>query len=341
MSTYETMRARLQNAENLLEGSFALDNLAAVAAELDRIEALGIDYMPNRFFPTLAEGDDLTRAAANFGVERRPAACAEVTLTILGDPGQEIGEDVKAAAGEMIFACRETAVIPADGAVDVYAVCETAGSQGNVAAGALDEFVTAYEGLTSVTNAGQSYGGADEESDEALRSRVLARWQSPSTGGNRADYVNWAMEVSGVFRARAFNPSAGNVTVSVVAAGNTEAGEELLESVEAHIEENRPIGANVTVESGEAVVLNVAIQAEIDESRTAQSIQQEIAQALEAYIESISFVENRVSYLKIADLLFVEGVLDVVSYTINGSDDSITLEETQFPQLGEVTVNGA
>ena len=341
MSTYETMKARLRNAENLIEGSFALDNLSAVAAELDRIEELGVNFMPNRFFPTLAEGDDLTLAAANFGVERRPAAFAAVTLTIMGDPGALVDEEVKAAAGDMIFACRESAVIPDDGAVEVYAVCETAGADGNVAAGAIDEFITAYDGLTGVTNESQSYGGADEESDEALRGRVKARWQSPSTGGNRADYVNWALDVEGVAKARAFNPSAGNVEVYLVAAGNTEAGEELLEAAAAYIEENRPIGANVTVKSGEAVELNLSIQAKVKEGYTLMSAKQEIEAALETYIESISFVEDRVSYLKIADLLFVDGVEDITSYTINGGESSISLEETQFPKLGEVTVSGS
>lgn len=341
MSAYETMKARLQNGENLIEGSFALDNLAAVAAELERIEELGVNYMPNRIFPTLATGEDLTLAAANFGVERKPASFAEVTLTITGDPGQEIGNDVKAAAGDVIFVCQQETVIPESGVAKVHAQCETAGEEGNVGAGAIDEFITDYQGLLSVTNESQSYGGADQESDESLRGRVKSRWQNPSTGGNRADYVNWALGVEGVAKARAFNPSAGNVKVYVIAAGNREAGKELIGQVGQRIQELRPIGANVTVESAKAVPLNLQIQASILEGYTDEGVREEIISALKEYIEGISFVENRVSYLKIADLLFVPGVADVAEYTMNGGEESISLTETQFPQLGEVSVSGS
>ena len=48
------------------------------------------------------------------------------------------------------------------------------------------------------------------------------------------------------------------------------------------------------------------------------------------------------SFMKTADLLLqVDGVADVTDIVINDLDSSITLEETQFPVVGEVTIQEA
>lgn len=339
MSIFEDMKSRLQNAANLAEGGFALDNIAAVAAELERIEELGIDYMPYRFFPTMASGDDLTLAAANFGVERKAAMSATAVLTITGDVGTAIDSEIKAAAGDMIFVC-SSGVIGSDGTVAVVAVCETAGAQGNVPIGAISEFVTAYAGLDSVANGAAASGGADEESDEDLIERVKVRWQNPSTGGNAGDYLRWALSVPGVSRARVFNPRAGNVNIYLVGSGNTTASSQLIARVAEYIEARRPVGANVAVQSATAVPVNVAITATLQDGYTAAVIKSALQAALGEYVAGISFRDDVVSYLRIADLLFVEGVSDVSAYTLNGGTTTLELEATQFPVLGTVTVNG-
>lgn len=338
MSAYDDMISRLGGSEHVVEGSFYTDNLAAVAEEVERLDAV-LDYMPNRFFPTLASGEDLTLAAANFGVVRKGATAATVTLTITGDAGTVIDGSIKAAAGDMIYDCA-SAVIPDSGSVDVTATCETAGAEGNVAVGTVTELLDAYAGIDSVTNALAATGGADEESDEDLLERVKARWQSPSTGGNRADYITWALSVDGVSRAIALNPSAGHVSVYIVATGNTAASSALISSVAAYIETVRPIGAAVTVASATAVPINASVTATIADGYTVASVKASITEALKSYIAGLGLEAAQVSYLRIADLLFVDGVTDVTAYTLNGGTSAISLSETEFAQMGTVTVNG-
>ena len=89
MSTYSDMIERLTTAASKAAGSLATDNIAAVAVELDRIRE-ELEAMPARFFPTMASGEDLTAAAANFGVNRREATRATVTLAITGEAGAEM-----------------------------------------------------------------------------------------------------------------------------------------------------------------------------------------------------------------------------------------------------------
>ena len=171
-------------AENAAEGSFVQDNVRAVAEVLDRIVSMKLNEMVNRFFPQLAMGDDLTLAAANFGVNRRGATPASVQVTLTGTPGTEIDGEIRVASGELIFAC-ETGALGDDGKATILATCETPGAAGNVLPGTVTEFVTPYEGLDTVTNATAGFGGADEESDEDLLIRLEARLSALGTGGGR------------------------------------------------------------------------------------------------------------------------------------------------------------
>jgi uncharacterized phage protein gp47/JayE len=48
---------------------------------------------------------------------------------------------------------------------------------------------------------GYTTGGADQETQDALRTRMLARYAAPPHGGDAADYVAWATSVPGCTRA--------------------------------------------------------------------------------------------------------------------------------------------
>jgi uncharacterized phage protein gp47/JayE len=55
-------------------------------------------------------------------------------------------------------------------------------------------------------------GGADQETQADLRTRMLFRYSEPPQGGSAADYVEWALEVPGVTRAW-IEPGGGSVQV--------------------------------------------------------------------------------------------------------------------------------
>ena len=48
---------------------------------------------------------------------------------------------------------------------------------------------------------GFATGGADDETVDELRNRMLAKYRAPPQGGAASDYVLWALEVPGVTRA--------------------------------------------------------------------------------------------------------------------------------------------
>jgi uncharacterized phage protein gp47/JayE len=126
--------------------------------------------------------------------------------------------------------------------------------------------VSPIVGVTPSATAGVLSGGADVETDDALRSRLLARIQNPPQGGAASDYVAWALQVSGVTRAWVFAQELGPGTLTVRfvrdndgtgAAILPDAGE--VAAVQAYINARRPVTAQVTVVAPTANALNFTI----------------------------------------------------------------------------------
>jgi uncharacterized phage protein gp47/JayE len=69
-------------------------------------------------------------------------------------------------------------------------------------------------GVSSAAYVVHLIGGADTETDEQLRMRILQRIRNPPMGGAQADYVAWALAVPGVTRAWAA-PEQGVGTITV------------------------------------------------------------------------------------------------------------------------------
>ncbi len=93
----------------------------------------------------------------------------------------------------------------------------TGGAVANLAAGETMQFQTPISGVDGgvIVNSEGISGGADEESDDDLRTRVLLRIQNPPMGGDATDYVQWALAVAGVTRAWSFPNEMGIGTMTV------------------------------------------------------------------------------------------------------------------------------
>lgn len=323
------MKDRLETEADKREGTWTADNLQAVANELARIYSQDIENILPQAFVVTATGTNLDAACSDYGIDRREATCAEVMLEVTGQPGDYTG--VEAYAGDIVFLL-DPFSIPSEGTVQVHAVAAQAGESGNVAAGSLVEASDIR--ITAVTNREEAQGGYDRESDEVLRERALEHIRTPAISGNIAHYIQWAREVPGVSKVKVFDLARGNGTVDVVliADNNEPAPEILIEQVAEHIEEERPIGADVLVESAEAVEIQVSAKVLVQEGYTAPMVQAELMELLTTYCEETAFSSYVISYLGIVSLLFdCPGVVDVTDYTINGQGQSLTLLARQFP----------
>ncbi len=184
----------------------------------------------------------------------------------------------------------------------------------------------------------------ESETDESFRKRILERIQRPIVSGNKNHYIDWAKSVAGVGEAKVISCWEGNGTVKVIVQSSDYdvPSDEVIENVASFIEDNRPIGASITVTKAIPVSLNVDASITIESGNSLEDIKSEFVELLQTYLSSISFDEKTVlSYYKIGDIIFgIEGVIDILEYTINGGKSSLKTEFEEFFKLNEVTLNG-
>lgn len=324
------MKNRIETDADKREGTWTADNLQAVANELARIYSEEIESILPQAFVISATGINLDHACDDYGIMRRPATAAEVIVELQGEPG--IYNWLQLYAGDIVFYVPDECIISSDGTGKARAICQQTGDIGNVAAGSIDK--TDAKRITKVFNPLPAAGGYDVEPDDSLRERTLEHIRAPANSGNIAHYKQWAKEVSGVSKVKVFDLARGSGTVDVIiiAEGNETAPQKLLEAVENNIESQRPIGADVKVLSGQAVDICISANVIVGKGYTAENVQSSFYKLLGTYCEQIAFQSQIVSYLGMVNLLFgCPGVVDIISFSLNGENESIKLLSRQFP----------
>lgn len=129
---------------------------------------------------------------------------------------------------------------------------QTAGVASDATTGTKLTIASAIAGLAStglVTAPGIS-GGADQETDDEYRSRLVAAFQSAPKTGTVHDYVRWALEVPGVTRAWAIENNQGAGTVGVTFVQDDDPVDIVptaneVAAVQAYLDDRRPAGIEV------------------------------------------------------------------------------------------------
>ena len=329
---------RLKIEANLLEGGFAQDIIGSISYELANITETELNRIADRAFVTTAEGEDLDRVGADYGIERRQDAAAIVYLDIEGDEFAVINQSVKAVYNNLVFTVQEYKKINSSGVARVKAKCETLGVIGNVPANTITQFLTDYAGLRTVNNPEPAYDGFDKEDDTIYRQRILDYLANDSANCNKAQYEAWAREVTGVLKAvvkGAEDMGAGNVGV-FISAIDANVSEELKQAVYNYINEKQFINATLIVDSLNYIDIDIVANVILKEGYSNIDVMDEFKLKLKSYLPT---VEKVVSYFKISELLFdCAGVEDVTEYTVNGDIESIVLADTDFPVVGEVQI---
>lgn len=353
----QRMRGNLKSEANKMEGGFCMDNLQAVAEELARIDAMEVEPIPDKVLLDTAAGEYLDRKAAEYNEIRNPAKASVGTLFFTGDAGTILPIGTEVMYGTLVFETTAAAQIGADGSCEVGATCRTGGAAGNVAADTVTVLRAAIDGVKAVTNPAPFSGGVNAESDDSFRSRVYDKIRRPITSGNRNHLIYWAKQVSGVGGAKCLGAEVcgpGKAKVIILSDQYDAPDAVILENVKNHIEEERQIGADVTVAAATPKEVSVVVTVSMVAGYNLADIRQNIQAALLEYIGSVNREdfntpparkdENResaVSYYRIGDLIFgVDGVADIISYTLNGGTTSLASGYEEYFTLEEVNVSG-
>lgn len=322
------------------EGSFADDMTGPIAVELANLYT-SFNAVKPMVWVEKTSGKYLDMAADDLGITpRKPGTKAQVTLEITGTAGFPVpAKTTFLTVDGLYFDTTTEAVIPEAGSVTVSAQAQQAGSAYNAAENTILYQFSNDSRIEFVTNPQAAAGGTDIETDDSLFARITAARQKPCTSGNVHHYEQWALETSGVGAAKVtpiWN-GAGTVKVLIADADRQPVDAQVVAACAAHIEEERPVGAAVTVVSASALSINVTAEIIHDSSTTTEQVTEQFGVKLADYLKSISLMQSQVLYNRIGALLIgIDGVIDYAGLTLNGLEDSITLTEEQVPIVGEV-----
>lgn len=184
-------------------------------AGLAYLTLLYLDWLSKQFLPDTAENEWLGRHAKIWLGGRKDASFSSGTVLATGVGGTVIPSGTRlSASGSLLFEVTTvTTVGSVATSVPVRAI--TPGAAGNLEPGSSLSFTTAISGVDGTVTVVSLTGGADQETDDELRLRVLNRIRQPPMGGDADDYVAWALEVPGVTRAWCSPLEMGIGTVTV------------------------------------------------------------------------------------------------------------------------------
>lgn len=262
---------------------------------------------------------------------------------------------VSVAAGTLTYvdtgAVTPGGTIPPTNLVPIVAL--VAGAGGNVSAGAITQLVSPQAGVTAVTNPAPTSGGADVESDDLYRGRILLEFSTAQGAGNAGDYQRWALAYDPIGFATIEPLWAGPGTVRVIVTDqqNNPVSTIVTTGLQTQLDPTpglggglAPIGAIVTVATPSITAINPAATLVLDAGYSLDgtggtiAVRGDVVQSLSEYIDALRPGDDVILEHAKARLFAVTGVHDVSGVTLNGSAANVVLDSLHVAQLGSVTL---
>ena len=338
--TYEVIKQRILDNINIdidkREGSFVSNMAGPIAEELAKAyinmgDILSLGFIDDTF------DTYLDKRVSEFGVYRKEGVKATGEIKVEGKEGTVITNGTLIKANDLYFTVLNDIELPTDNIL--YVEANEVGYKYNLLANTEFELVEKNDKVTKLVNEVEFANGVDIETDEDLRKRFVKVINNPSTSGNKNHYEEWALEVNGVGRAVIYPLWDGNGTVKVMIIGNDNkpVTEEIVEACRLHIEENMPIGCQLTVITPS--LLSVTIKADIGlkEGYELEDIKLEFEASLNEYLKDVT---NELTYSKVYGLLVnLAGIGDINNFLINDNNSNITISEDKVINISEIILS--
>lgn len=331
----EEMLDEISDDVDKREGAIINDAIAPAALKLAEMYS-DLDVFLSLVFADTADGEYLTRRAAEYGVFRHRATPAIRKGEFTDTDGQlmeiPIGSRFR-VEGVTFRAIEEISI----GEYRLQA--EESGTTGNESVGELLPIEPIDDlGIGMLTEV--LTPGTNEESDASLYSRYQIRVQKQATSGNVYHYEQWALAVPGVGGVKVIPTwdGPGTVKVVILSTEKTPATQEVVDETYHHIEDERPIGAIVTVESATGLPINVTANITLASGYSLQDAELQFHETLVDYLKSIAFEDELIRYSRIAmSLLDVPAIVDYGDLLVNGDAVNIETEDEEVGIAGMVT----
>lgn len=355
--TYEVilrrMLARIAAKFDKREGSMIYDALAPAGVELQNFY-IALDTVLNEVFADTASREYLIKHCAERGISPKPASAAIVQGVFTPDT---VGIPIGSRFSHDDY--NYTVIERVD--YGVYKLqCETIGSEPNGITGQLIP-INYINGLQTAEISEILILGEDEEDTETLRARWRASINSEAFGGNKIDYENKILSISGVGKVKIYSGAdwngGGTVKAVIIDSDYGVPTEELVDKVQSEIdpETNQgegigvaPIGHFVTVVGANKTVVNITASLEYEIGFTWDNVKNAVEAAIDAYLaklnadwgardKNFNYYSTIVRINQIENQIFnVPGVIDVFGTTINGKAENLTIDKDSIVVRGTV-----
>lgn len=324
------------------EGSFVNDMVSPISMELESNYVELGKILLTMFLEDMSS-ESLEKRAAEYGIYRKNGTYAEGSVTFTGIENTVIPVNtlLSTSTGLNFVTIEEKTITTGTTIIDILVKATDVGTKYNVEPNTINILSVGINGILSVTNNVKLVGGTDIEKDVELLNRVLLRLRTPATSGNKLHYKLWAIEVDGVGDARVFPIWNGNGTVLVmpITTDKKAPDQTIINNVIIKIEEERPIGAIVTVQAPTEININIAATLEIDINYELQNIINSYTEKVIEYIKDSVFKVNVVDYFKCLSLFYeIPGVKTVTSFKINDNTNNIAIDDKEIQTIGTINI---
>lgn len=340
-SIFENMLDNIDDTIDKREGSPAWDLTYPGAIEIGNAY-IALDTVLELGFAETTDDEHMDLWAESFGITRRPAIPAVGTVKLTGPDGTVVPAGTRLQTSSGVYYTTDHDVTLTGGSATVSATAEEGGTAGNVGPGEINSLAPGdLFGIVSVTNETYFVGGVDAETSEELHARVLNRLQHPATSGNASNYRQWALEVIGVGDAKVTPVAYGPGTVKVVLLSTEKRAptQSVIDEATRHINEQKPIGAAVTVVGAEEVPINISATVMLADGASIDDVKSQFTGLLTEYLKSIAFTDELIRYTHVANLLLSTPIIDYSNFTLNGTTANIQLADGQVGVVGEVKLS--
>ncbi len=281
----------------------------------------------------------------NVGVSRVPAVVASVTLRFSFNPAPSVATvlpaGTQAISGNVVFATAQAITVPAGAAqIDVLASCTQAGEVGNgFAPGQIKTLGAAPDGLavSAVENTTTSEGGAEAESDDRFRERIVLAPETFSVAGSVDAYRFHAMSAHpDIIDVAVISHTPGDVTLyPLVAAGLP--GEAIKAAVLAVCsgEKVRPLCDQVMVADPVPVDYAIDVQIVLNAAADVALATAQVEKATQDFRDARLQFGQSIVRSQLIDALFVYGVYSV---TPVAPAADLNLEKWEWPRCTGINV---
>lgn len=265
-----------------------------------------------------SNGTILEYIASLVGVSRlaaSPAGCTLQFVIVSGHTGVTIPALTRVGStdGKVYFSTVESIIVNAGTFVaTVAAECTPAGTVGNgYPVGAINSLLDPLAFISSVSNLDTPTGGAEIESDAALKERIKAAPSAYSSAGSRGAYRFWALSAHpAILDVGVESTTPGQVDVYVLPDSPT-----IIAAVENQLnaETIRPLTDTVVVQAASAVDYSIEADVTVFDTADEPTVLAAVSQAVGEYVTARANVLGKdvVRAQLIKTILAVDGVYNV------------------------------